>query len=59
VPPIRPIPHHLSATVAGCLQAARISRKVSNTRRGTRYRVMKVLDMNPIVIGGAFRVDSS
>jgi len=59
VPPIHPFSNSISVIDAGSLQAARNSRKAPTTRRGTRCRETKALEMNPIVIGGAFRVDSS
>ena len=59
MPPIHPFSNYISVIDAGFLWAARNSRKASTTRRGTRCREMKALEMNPIVIGGAFRVDSS
>jgi hypothetical protein len=59
VPPIHPFSNSISVIDAGFLQTARNSRKAPTTRHGTRCRETKALEMNPIVIGGAFRVDSS
>jgi hypothetical protein len=59
VPPIRQFSNYLFVIDAGFLQAARSSRKAPTTRHGTRCRETKALEMNPIVIGGAFRIDSS
>jgi hypothetical protein len=59
VPPIHPFSNYISVIDAGFLQAVRNSRKAPTTRHGTRCREMKALEMNPIVIGDAFRIDSS
>jgi len=59
VPLIRPLLNCLSVIDAGCPQAGRSSRKAFTTKRGTRCREMKALEMNPIVIGDAFRIDCS
>ena len=58
MPPIPPFPYQLSAIDAGCPPAATLSRKAPITRRGTHFRETKALEMNPIVIGGAFRIDT-
>lgn len=59
MPPIHPFSNYISVIDAGFLRAARNSRKAFTTKRGIRCREMKALEMNPIVIGYAFRIDCS
>jgi hypothetical protein len=59
VPPIRPFSNYSSSIDADCPHAAWNIKKVYTTRRGTRYMETKALEMNQIVIGDAFRIDSS
>lgn len=59
VPLFHSFSNYLSVIDAGYLQAALSTRKAPTIRRGTLCREMKALEMKPIVIGRAFRTDSS